>query len=390
MSRRVTTEDFVRRAREKHSNRYDYSKVLYKAAKKKVTIICLKHGEFEQTPANHCTGYGCPECGGNKPLTLDRFINRANKIHNGRYDYSRVVFKNVESKIEIICPNHGSFHQRLATHLKGYGCDKCGRVNVANKLSHTYERFLDDARKAHGNRYDYSQVEYINALTKVTIICPEHGPFRQNPANHIRDVGCPKCGDESAASIRSGTTESFICEALGVHGDKYDYSKTVYRSSHEKVEIVCPEHGSFWQSPVNHVKGNKAGCPGCSKSGFDQTKPGTLYYIAVTTDDGDVRYKIGITNLSIKKRFPTLDLLRIRIVKTWQFEVGGKAAKREAEILSQFAKDRYYGPDILVGSGNTELFTHDVLALDTRDRQPAVDVDANLVSRPIQRDLDLN
>lgn len=389
MSKRVTTADFIQRACKVHGNRYDYTKVLYVAAKSKVTIICPEHGEFEQTPANHCTGYGCPECGGNKPLTLDRFIERANKIHKGRYDYSRVEFKNVESKVEIICPDHGPFLQRLMSHLKGFGCDRCGRVDTAKKLGHSRERFLEDARQAHGDRYDYSQVEYVNALTKVTIICPDHGPFRQKPANHIRDVGCPKCGDESTAAKRTRTTEDFVREAKEVHGDRYDYSRVEYKSSHEKVEIGCTEHGSFWQSPVNHVKGNKAGCPGCALSGFDQTKPGLLYYIAVTTNDGDTLYKIGITNLSIERRFPTLDRARIRIVKIWRFVVGRDAAEREAEILSQFSRDRYYGPDILVGAGNTELFTHDVLGLDKRDHehgQSAVDAEANLICRPIQLD----
>ncbi len=114
-----------------------------------------------------------------------------------------------------------------------------------------------------------------------------------------------------------------------------------------------------------------------------------LYYVAVATDDGDTRYKIGITNLSVEKRFPAADLARIRIVKKWQFAVGRVAAEREAEILYQYAGDRYYGPDILVGAGNTELFTHDVLGLDRRDDehgQPVVDEDANLTSRQIQSD----
>jgi len=111
----------------------------------------------------------------------------------------------------------------------------------------------------------------------------------------------------------------------------------------------------------------------------------------VQSDDGDTFYKIGITNLSIKRRFPTIDLARIRIVKTWQFEVGRDAAEREAEILSQFAGDRYYGTEILVGAGNTELFTHDVLGLDKGDQehgQSVVDAEANLISRPIQHDFD--
>lgn len=102
MSKRVTTADFVRRACEVHGNRYDYARVSYVAAIKYVTIICPDHGEFEQSPANHNTGHGCPECGGNKPLTLDSFIARANKAHDSRYDYSHVAFRNVENKIEII------------------------------------------------------------------------------------------------------------------------------------------------------------------------------------------------------------------------------------------------------------------------------------------------
>ena len=389
MSKRVTTAGFIKRATEVHGSRYDYSKVLYVAARIKVTIICSEHGEFDQTPANHCTGRGCRECGGNKPLTLDGFIERAAKIHKGRYDYSFVEFANVECKIEIVCRYHGPFRQRLFSHLKGFGCNRCGRVNTAKKLSHIVGRFLEDARQAHGERYDYSQVEYVNALSKVTIICLSHGPFEQMPANHIRYVGCPKCGTESMAARRARTTLDFVQDAREVHGDRYDYSKVKYKSSHVKVEIVCEKHGAFWQSAVNHTKGNKAGCPGCAISGFDQTKPGLLYYVAVATDEGNTLYKIGITNLSVKRRFPALDFARLRIVKTWQFEVGLDAAERETQILSQFSGQRYYGPDILVGAGNTELFAHDILRLDEgryEHGQSAVDAEANLIHRPTQYD----
>lgn len=391
MSKLVTTQDFIQRAVKVHGSRYDYSKVTYVAAITDVTIICPEHGEFKQRPTNHYIGHGCHQCGGNKPLTLDNFVERAHKLHKGKYDYSRVKFKNVESKVEILCPDHGSFFQRLMTHLKGLGCDRCGRVNVAKKLSHSIERFIADARRAHGDKYDYSQVTYVNALTKVTIVCPGHGPFKQNPASHIRDIGCPKCGDESAADLRRTTTGEFISEAKAVHGDQYDYSKTEFKSSHEKVEIGCPVHGSFWQSPANHTKGNKAGCPGCAESGFDQTKPGLLYYLAVRTNDGNTLYKIGITNLSVNKRFPTLDLARIRIVRTWQFEMGRIAAEREADILSRFSRHRYHGPDILVGSGNTELFINDVLGLDgdQESGQSPVDANAVLISKPTQLCLDL-
>lgn len=389
MARRVTTADFIRRARRVHGDRYDYSRVVYEAAKKKVKIVCPDHGVFEQLPPNHLIGHGCHECGGNKRLTLKRFIERAAKAHSGRYDYSRVKLQNVETKVEIICPDHGPFLQRPMSHLRGFGCNRCGRVETAKKLGHSRDRFVEDAQQSHGQRYDYSNVEYVNALTNVTIICPDHGPFDQKPANHIRGIGCPRCGDERTAAKRTRTTEDFIREAIEVHGDRYDYSKVEYKTSHEKVEIVCAEHGSFWTSAVNHVRGNQSGCPGCAVSGFDQTKPGLLYYVAVVTEDGDTRYKIGITNLSLEKRFPAADLARIRVVETWWFAIGRDAAEREAEILYEFASDRYSGPDILVGAGNTELFTRDVLGLDIGDDQPRdsiVDARAKLTSRQIQSD----
>ena len=364
MSKKVTTADFIRRGREVHGDKYDYSKAVYESAISKITIICPTHGEFQQRPANHYIGRGCRECGGNKPLTVKRFIERAIEKHGNRYDYSNVEFAGVESKIKIICPEHGEFTQRVMVHLKGFNCPSCGRESTAQKLNYSQDRFIKDSQVTQGNKYDYSQVEYINAQSKVKILCPEHGVFEQRPANHIRGIGCSKCSDLIAGEKRRLTTEEFIEEAKLIHGAKYDYSKVVYTTFHDKVEIVCPEHGAFWQSAVNHVKGNKSGCPGCAISGFDQTKPALLYYLAVRTDKDVVLYKIGITNLTVKKRFPASDLARIRLIKTWAFEKGSEAAERELEVLREFMDYRYAGDDILIGAGNTELFIRDVLGLD--------------------------
>ena len=172
--------------------------------------------------------------------------------------------------------------------------------------------------------------------------------------------------NEKTAIKRTRSTEDFINEAKEVHGDKYDYSKSVYTRSHDKLKITCRTHGPFWQSAVNHTRGNKAGCPGCAIFGFDQTKPGMMYYLAVKTDDEQTLYKIRITNYSVEKRFPALDLSRIRIVKIWEYAEGKEAADRENTILHQFAHFKYNGPDVLMGSGNTELFTRDVLNLDIK------------------------
>lgn len=389
LRRRLTSDEFIRNAKVIHGDRYDYSEVRYVDATTNVTIICREHGEFPQRPANHTIGYGCPECGGNKPLMLEKFVERASKVHGARYDYSRVELKNVENKVEILCPNHGSFFQRPMSHLRGFGCDRCGRVETGTKLCHTLKRFIADARRAHGGRYDYSQVEYVNALTSVTIVCPKHGSFIQKPASHIRGIGCSKCGDERTAAKRTRTTEDWVAEAKKIYGNRYDYSRVDYKTSHEKIEIICAEHGSFRTLPHNHTR-RMSGCPNCAESGFNPSKPGILYYIAVMTNDDDTRYKIGITNLSIEKRFPAPDRARIRVVKMWRFAVGRRAEEREAEILFQFSGDRYYGPKLLVGAGNTEIFTHDVLGLDWWNDErgaPIVDEDATLTSRPVQRDL---
>ncbi len=364
MSKKVTTIDFIRRAREVHGDKYDYSKSEYVAAIRDVIIICSIHGEFQQRPANHYIGRGCRACAGNNPLTVQRFIERAIKKHGNRYDYSLVDFNGVENKIKIICPKHGVFTQRVMVHLKGFNCPKCGRKSKANKLKHSLEQFLNDAKSAHGNKYDYSEVNYKNALTKVKIICPLHGAFHQLPSAHVRGVSCSKCSDNAAAEKRRMTTEEYLVLARKTHGDRYDYSKVIYRAAIEKIEINCHEHGPFLQSAINHVRGS--GCPGCAVSGFDQTKPALLYYLAVLTDNNETLYKIGITNLSVHKRFPSIDLERIRTLQTWSFDRGTEAALREVSILREFSDDQYLGPQVLVGAGNTELFVRDVLGLDSR------------------------
>ena len=367
MSKKVTTSDFIKRANEVHGNKYNYELTKYIAAVKNVTIICPEHGEFLQRPANHLSGRGCSECGGNKPLTIEKFIERARAEHGDRYDYTQVKFKSVENKITIICHKHGAFTQGVILHLKGFNCPKCGRESVAGKLSHTLERFIEDAERIHGNKYDYTEVEYKNALIKVKIICPVHGSFHQTPASHVRGVACSKCSDIIAADKRRLSTDQFVSRAQEVHGQKYDYSRANYVTSHGKVEIICPEHGAFWQSPATHTMGNKAGCPGCAISGFDQTKSALLYYLAVKTDSGETLYKIGITNLTVRKRFPKIDLARIRVVKTWLYELGSDAAKREIAVLREFSDDLYTGIDVLIGAGNSELFVRDILELDTEE-----------------------
>lgn len=132
----------------------------------------------------------------------------------------------------------------------------------------TTEQFIEKAKNIHGNKYDYSKTEYVNAEKKVCIICPEHGEFWQRPANHLSGKGCPVCGEIKRKAGIKLTTEQFIERAKKIHGDKYDYSKVNYIDTTTKVCIICPEHGEFWQKPYAHLNGH--GCPGCAESKLER------------------------------------------------------------------------------------------------------------------------
>ena len=258
------TINFIEKAKAVHGDKYDYSKVEYVKAKEKVCIICQEHGEFWQTPNNHLRGEGCPFCYGSKKLTTEEFISKAKQIHGNKYDYSNVNYVNKYTKVCIICPEHGEFWQTPSNHLQGNLCPKCAHQSYKD----TNESFIEKARKVHGNKYDYSKVEYVNSHTKVCIICPEHGEFWMIPTNHLKGKGCKQCMIENLRIRNLGNKNEFIEKARKVHGDKYDYSKVKYVDRKTSVCIICPEHGEFWQTPANHLVSN--GCQKCSESSLER------------------------------------------------------------------------------------------------------------------------
>lgn len=129
-----------------------------------------------------------------KKLTQEEFINRAKKIHGNKYDYSKVVYLTNKVKVCIICPIHGAFWQTPNAHLLGQGCKQCYTDVVGDSLRTTKEEFIRKAKAIHGDKYDYSKVEYVNNKTEVIIICPIHGEFKQRPDMHtIKGNGCRLC-----------------------------------------------------------------------------------------------------------------------------------------------------------------------------------------------------
>jgi len=264
LGRRLKPNEFIAKAREIHGDKYDYNEIDYVYANDKVTIICPKHGKFQQTSVKHLAGQGCRKCGIEKRATKDRssksdFITKAQAIHGNKYNYDKVDYKSNHSKIIISCSLHGDFEQTPGNHThktNPQGCPVCG-----GKTKWDLNRFLEETAKIHNEKYDYSEVVFDGLNKKVKILCPVHGEFLQSPAHHIyRQQGCPDC-----AGTKKGTKEKFIEKARKIHGDKYNYDKVIYKTTHTKVIITCPIHGEFEQTPANHThKNNPQSCYLCT------------------------------------------------------------------------------------------------------------------------------
>lgn len=200
-----------------------------------------------------------------KKLTKEIFIEEAIKKHGYYYDYSKVVYIDIDTKVCIICPNHGEFWQTPYSHIrKGHGCQKCANEKIGEKRKHNKDFFVKEVLEVHGNFYDYSRFEYIDDKTKGEIICPNHGSFYQTPNNHKKGHGCKKCGDERRVlEKREENLTKFINDFQLKHKNKYEYKDLDkhYINSKTKIPIICNKHGEFWQEPSSHRAG--AGCPHC-------------------------------------------------------------------------------------------------------------------------------
>jgi len=199
-----------------------------------------------------------------KKLTINEFIQRANNIYKNKYDYSKSIYINNKTKLIIICPLHGKFKQSPNDHLDYHKCPKCSDISRRYLQSSNTNEFISKAKLIHGDKYDYSKTIYVNALTKVKIICSKHGEFLQIPTTHLCNHGCYFCGRDETIESRKSNLESFLKQSTIIHGNLYEYSKSTYTKSNVKIEIICRTHGSFFQTPNNHLNGQ--GCPKCMAS----------------------------------------------------------------------------------------------------------------------------
>ena len=234
--KKITNKEWIEKAKKVHGDRYDYSETKYDGNRKNVLIICKTHGEFLQSPKHHLNGCGCPLCfnenkrGGR--LKEKDFIDKCSAIYGDKYDLSKIKYVNFKTKIEVVCKEHVSFYITPANFLSFHGCPKCSK-----KHRYTTDEFIEQCKKVHGDRYDYSKVNYINNHTKVCIICPKHGEFWQDPHHHVKGVGCPICCESKLEKEIS----SFLKDN-GIIFERQKIFNWLKINSNLKLDFYLPEY----------------------------------------------------------------------------------------------------------------------------------------------------
>lgn len=242
MSRRLTQLEFIQKAKEIHNDKYDYSKTIYISRNDKIVIRCKKHGYFEQLATVHLMGCGCQKCsfknsGKSQKFDLNIFIKKAKEIHGDKYDYSKSVYINSQTKLIIICKIHGEFKQIPNSHIIGRGCKRCGCVEVMKDKKLTTDQFIKRASQLHTSKYDYSKTNYTGWDDKITITCKKHGDFTQTAGSHLSHKGCPKC--------KSSINEDIIRKFLMDSNIKFNEQKTFPKCRYKRplyFDFYLPEN----------------------------------------------------------------------------------------------------------------------------------------------------
>lgn len=327
MGKRLTTEEFVEKAKAIHGELYDYSITEFIGTKKKLKIICKEHGIFEIAANKHIyEASGCAKCSYKKKsessrMSYEEFERRVNSVHGSKYAIKGDTFEGATKKVVVNCRLHGDFTILGSNLLIGHGCCLCGRIKRDFSSTRTTEEFIKLSKEIHGEVFDYSATRYTKVTEKLKIICRVHGEFEQRAAEHLNGHGCARCSSISRGLAGRHTTEDFIQKAKIVHGDNYSYSSVEYSTCREPVIITCKIHGDFMQVPSDHLKGS--GCHNCKESGFRTNLPAYLYVLRF----GSV-HKIGITNNPVQQR-----LLQIKKNSKINFHVVKEYYNKSGEII---------------------------------------------------------
>lgn len=243
---KLTTKTFIAKALQKHDGKYSYENVQYRDSTTLVDITCKEHGRFQQRPANHLVGMGCPECARGHRYSTKTFVDKATQVHNNKYSYANVVYRGWDTPIRISCPKHGEFQQRPYLHLRGKGCKACANESLKTQPDDFFVR----VNALHNNKYTYDKRSYKRITEPIRIKCPIHGWFEKIASNHAQGVGCTQCFDPRSAQ------EKKVVEWIKDSG--FDGQITLNDRSiinPKELDIFIPSkkiafeiNGSYWHS----------------------------------------------------------------------------------------------------------------------------------------------
>lgn len=293
-------------------------------------------------------------------LTTAEFIEKSNKAHSNKYDYSKSIYVKNSDKIIVTCKIHGEFLIRAQGHMAGKGCLRCAVEKRSALKFLSNDTFIKRSKLVHGNQYDYSETFYKSARDKVKIICRNHGSFYQLPSEHMKGSGCKKC------SLRKILPDEFINRASIIHNNKYLYSDTGYYNYASNIKVICPIHGEFIINARTHLRGQ--GCKICSRYDIGWRKStyvnfcnekhegkSILYIIKINNKENEF-FKIGISVHGYLKRyrFQKRNLSMEKII-----EVQGSAKKiwEIEKILHRICRSKKIDFPSGLNSGDTECFT---------------------------------
>lgn len=258
MTTKHTEYQFKREMQYKYNNLYEYNNCDYMGLYTHMEFTCTKHNtKFTQTPKYFLNNPNCTIC--RSEHRIKTFIERANDIHNNKYDYTKTKYFGAHDPIQIYCKKcDANFNIKAHHHLRGQGCNICAlNVKRLSKLD-----FIKKAHDVHRNSYAYDDIKYINYTTKIQIYCKKCGKlFDQTPGNHLSGKGCPKC-----AGVILKNVDDVITQFKKTHGNTYDYSSVEYTGTDNKIQIYCKKcKKHFSQTPYKHIH-RKQGCPICKES----------------------------------------------------------------------------------------------------------------------------
>lgn len=313
MPKKKTQNQFIAQCISKYGDTYDYSKCVYVNDCTKLTIICRKHGYFQQTPSNHLSGFGCKLCGFEKralakTITQDECLIRFREKHGNRYGYDKVDYFKQDTPVTITCFKHGDFEQLPLLHWNGNGCRVCGYESTAHRQRMTTTEFIKRANEVHSNKYDYSDTVYVRGHGKVTIRCDKHGLFEQDAFNHLNGFGCKQC---SPVGYSSPAIEWLNCMSV-IHGIHIQHAEnggeTLIPNTLYRVDGYSND-GRVWEFDGDYYHGNPKMYP---RDGlFPHSKNGITF--------GDM------FNKTVRKK-EKLASLGYNIISIWESE--WKCAKR--------------------------------------------------------------